>query len=511
MPFSTCVLSEHSAIKAVGRYIRHRADIMIYPARLSVFLSFFLGLRSVLAASVLQQQPILVDHATSEHTAIQDDLLKANAVNRWDNESFHIEWVQPDEVGLDPLSKQFSGYLQAHNGKKLFFWLFLSESSSQNDPLILWLNGGPGCSSLYGALRQWGPKVVNDNENRVDNPFKLNDRASLLFIDNPIGVGFSTGSNDNDPSTKPSTTPEAVADLMAFLTEFFAQSFPVNDRLWIAKGKPFHIGGQSYSGHFIANLASTIVRGGKHVPGEWNLESLFIGNGWFDAYTQAKSIVNLVCSPEDNPVRTWPASGNYPRDDWPPVDPNKCTDWHNKLKDCQSAITACRTDTINCPALKEACDPVDSDVVADLLNKDQFDLTKLQYPRFRNFVIDELEDWVQGMGSKPTGDNNIKWEVFRDVGPQGTQMRFLNSGDWARSYVPDLGYVLTNSNVRVLLYAVRLPFPPLGTPPERMALLTYRTTRVTSTSLPLTKGSKMWLQRLSGHLNSALLKDYGNL
>ena len=125
------------------------------------------------------------------------------------------------------------------------------------------------------------------------------------------------------------------------------------------------------------------------------------------------------------------------------------------------------------------------------MDKDQYDLTKPQRPDPRKFVIIGLDDWVQSMNANPTGDDKIKRKVFRDVGSEGTRMRFLNSRDWARSHVHDLSAVLTSSSVGVLLFAVGLPFPLLGTPHGRIALLTYKSARVIPTSLPPTKGSEM--------------------
>jgi serine carboxypeptidase-like clade 2 len=75
------------------------------------------------------------------------------------------------------------------------------------DPVLIWLNGGPGCSSLLGAFSENGPFVFDDGENVIKpNPFSWNERANMLYIESPAHIGFSIGGpndwtyNDNSQS-----------------------------------------------------------------------------------------------------------------------------------------------------------------------------------------------------------------------------------------------------------------------------------------------------------------------
>ncbi|GMS93103.1 hypothetical protein PENTCL1PPCAC_15278, partial [Pristionchus entomophagus] len=59
---------------------------------------------------------------------------------------------------------QWSGYLQAGKGNKLFYWFLESQNADPSTPVILWLNGGPGCSSLIGMFTENGPFRVNPDQ-----------------------------------------------------------------------------------------------------------------------------------------------------------------------------------------------------------------------------------------------------------------------------------------------------------------------------------------------------------
>jgi carboxypeptidase C (cathepsin A) len=85
----------------------------------------------------------------------------------------------------------YSGYLEFDTGK-FHYVFFNSQRDPVNDPVVLWLNGGPGCSSLLGMVYETGPFVFKEGTANFDiNEFAWNKKANLLFLSSPGGVGFS--------------------------------------------------------------------------------------------------------------------------------------------------------------------------------------------------------------------------------------------------------------------------------------------------------------------------------
>lgn len=167
----------------------------------------------------------------------------------------------------------FSGYLDIPNslGKSLHYMFVESQNNPEKDPLVLWLNGGPGCSSLDGFYYEHGPYLFYTPEAMLlENPYSWNLNASVIYLESPAGVGYSVlgapaNNNTNDAIT-------AHDNLQALLQWF--QKFPeysAND---------FYITGESYGGVYVPTLALTILQYNDEVGYDAiNLVGMAVGNG----------------------------------------------------------------------------------------------------------------------------------------------------------------------------------------------------------------------------------------
>ncbi len=164
----------------------------------------------------------------------------------------------------------YTGFLPVGSKGTLFYWLFESRSDPKQDPLIIWLSGGPGCSSSLALFVENGPFTINEDLSLKANPYSWNQNANLLFVDQPVGTGYSKGSEMEKDEVG------LGADFYTFLVEFF-ETYPT------LKKRPLFITGESYAGHYIPVIATEIV---KQRNPEINLVGVAIGNGWVDPFNQ---------------------------------------------------------------------------------------------------------------------------------------------------------------------------------------------------------------------------------
>jgi len=145
---------------------------------------------------------------------------------------------QQNSTLCDAHSKQYTGWLDV-GSKHLFFWYFESQNKPSEDPLLLWLTGGPGGSSMIGLLQELGPCLINEHGNgTVYNEFGWSKNANIIFVDQPAGVGFSYL---DEGIPVPGTSFTAAEDMHHFMQLFTTDVFPD------LKEKEFHITGESYA------------------------------------------------------------------------------------------------------------------------------------------------------------------------------------------------------------------------------------------------------------------------
>ncbi|KAH6772650.1 serine carboxypeptidase-like 40 [Perilla frutescens var. hirtella] len=177
---------------------------------------------------------------------------------------------------------QYSGYVTVDPkaGRALFYYFTESEHASDK-PLVLWLNGGPGCSSLgAGAMTELGPFRVNpDGKTLWHNKNAWNNVANVIFLESPAGVGFSYSNRSSDYETGDQKT---AADAYTFLVNWL-ERFPEY------KKRDFFITGESYAGHYAPQLAALILKNNRRSRTGTNddhtiinLKGIAIGNAYID-------------------------------------------------------------------------------------------------------------------------------------------------------------------------------------------------------------------------------------
>ena len=143
-------------------------------------------------------------------------------------------------------TKTYSGYLNATETKSLHYTFAESMDSPETDPIIIWFNGGPGCSSMLGMMQELGPIVVDDGEDYFHaNPHPWNERANVLFLESPAGVGWSTAGTDADLDTNDMVQSQ---DAISALRDWFVK-FPE----YLPNG--LFVSGESYGGIYVPYLA----------------------------------------------------------------------------------------------------------------------------------------------------------------------------------------------------------------------------------------------------------------
>ncbi|XP_047335701.1 serine carboxypeptidase-like [Impatiens glandulifera] len=187
----------------------------------------------------------------------------------------------------------YAGYYRLPHTRdaRMFYLFFESRKNKRRDPVVIWLTGGPGGTCFMPMFYENGPYHITNNNSLIWNDFGWDQVSNLIYVDQPIGTGFSYSSHNSDFRNEQ----EGVSkDLYDFLQAFFAEhpQYLRND---------FYIAGESYAGHTIPVLASRIQNGNRNRDGAHiNLKGFAIGDGLVDAAIQHKAMpeyaksVNLI-------------------------------------------------------------------------------------------------------------------------------------------------------------------------------------------------------------------------
>ncbi|OIW05826.1 hypothetical protein TanjilG_23612 [Lupinus angustifolius] len=217
---------------------------------------------------------------------------------------------------VEDLGHHAGYYSLPHTKAARMFYYFFESRTSKDDPVVIWLTGGPGCSSAIALFYENGPFKLTKNLSLVWNEYGWDKASNIIFVDQPIGTGFSYSSDDDDIRTDETGVSN---DLYDFLQAFFKEhpQFSKND---------FFITGESYAGHYIPALASRVHKGNKAKEGiPINLKGFAIGNGL------------------TNPGVQYPAYTDYAVDKGLITKEDQVS-INRLIPDCEQGIKECETD-----------------------------------------------------------------------------------------------------------------------------------------------------------------------
>lgn len=175
-------------------------------------------------------------HVELEH--ILPDQLQPRASPQYltnKTQPFAVDGANLPNVSFD-IGESYAGLLPVDNtGKELFFWFVPTTNTAADDEIVIWLNGGPGCSSLDGFLKENGPVTwYSGTYQPVPNQYTWANLSNIVWIDQPVGTGYSQGT--------PNATGEAdVAKQFLPFWKNFMDTFDLH-------GRKVYVTGESYAG-----------------------------------------------------------------------------------------------------------------------------------------------------------------------------------------------------------------------------------------------------------------------
>uniref|UniRef100_A0AAV1V227 Carboxypeptidase n=1 Tax=Peronospora matthiolae TaxID=2874970 RepID=A0AAV1V227_9STRA len=192
-----------------------------------------------------------------------------------------------------PLEKQYAGLVEVNStyAGKLFYWFFETRAPMQVDertPLLLWLNGGPGASSMTGLLAEMGPYRLTKERKLIPHKFSWTNVGHMLFFDQPVGTGYSSV---RDQAGHVNTQEQVSEQLYRGLQEFYKRHPEYQHN-------PLYVCGESYAGKYAPSVSYYIHvknRGALDEDDiEINLTGVAIGNGNMWPVLQTRSVPDFA-------------------------------------------------------------------------------------------------------------------------------------------------------------------------------------------------------------------------
>lgn len=332
---------------------------------------------------------------------------------------FRFPNIADSGIPVEELGHHAGYYQIEHSYDARMFYFFFESRNSSKDPVVIWLTGGPGCSSELALFYENGPFTIANNLSLVWNEYGWDKVSNLLYVDQPTGTGFSYSSDRRDIRHNE----EGVSnDLYDFLQAFFKEhpQLAEND---------FYITGESYAGHYIPAFASRVHRGNKAKEGiHINLKGFAIGNGLTDPQIQYKAYsdyaleVGIIKEAEYNRI-------------------NKV------LPACELAIKLCGTDgTISCVASYFVCNTIFSSIMALAGNINYYDIRK----KCEGSLCYDFSNMEKFLNQKPVRETLDVGDIdFVSCSPTVYQAMLM---DWMRNLEVGIPTLLEDG-IKLLVYA----------------------------------------------------------
>lgn len=206
----------------------------------------------------------------------------------------------------EPISRNFAGNIPVnragHPNNTLFFWAFEKQNGSltssvgenSDEPFLIWLNGGPGSSSLVGLMTENGPLLVTETYSLIQNNFSWHKLVDAIWVDQPVGAGYST----SDSTGYVADEDQVGEDFIGFLSNL-VKVFPS------LATRPMYLTGESYAGTFIPYITKAIFSTPEPPV---NLRKIAIGDGTLGSLAVFEELPTLTV------LETYPQIINYDPD-----------------------------------------------------------------------------------------------------------------------------------------------------------------------------------------------------
>jgi len=344
-----------------------------------------------------------------------------------------------------PLS--MSGYVDINGSKydargedkHLFYWFSEKraeeEATDTSIPLIVWLTGGPGCSSTLALLTENGPcKVKKTGDATEKNPHSWTESAHMLWLDQPAGVGYSYG-------TASDKNEEMVGEDAYYFIQAFLQAHPKY------KENPLFIFGESYGGHYAPAIAQRVFKGNQEKKKGTelvNLKGVGIGNGLTDPEIQYKYYADMAYKNPHGIKAINEIEYNLMKQAQPTCTSmiNKCTSATNKLTEyfkCQAAFNFCNM-AVQTPYQLSGLN------VYDMSKKCEVKPLCYDFSHVTKFL--NLDSTKKSLN---VSEKSHKWASC----DMGINMKFR--ADWMHNFAPSVKELL-EGGIPVLIYAGDLDY-----------------------------------------------------